>query len=871
MRKLIAFILIAALMITGAVMPASAADNYALNKAVSLLAELDILRGDGNGNFLLDKNVTRAEFTAFVIRMLNLEMMYSGAESTFSDVPESHWASGVISSATSLNLVNGMDNGTFEPDRTVTMNEAMKIIVCALGYGKSAEADGGYPGGYVHIATKLNLYKNITNISGVIDRATVCLLLYNTLFAKSYDEISDSADKTFMEVNLGLTTVNGVVTATPMYQTNVELDSDEVMIDGKVYKNLFDGADSYIGCEVVCYIQSERDVRTVRFIEGYSDARTVTVLAEDICPETTINKFVYYENNAKVNLSLAPTLNVFYNGEAVAPGEINRNLIVPQIGSVTLKSGNGGAYDTILIEVYDDYVVRYISDDIIYGKFGKKLDLTDAKDVKILKDGKEITIDELQNGDVLSAMQNRDGSKAKIYVCDKSADGYITGTELIYGNRYKYNFSSDSEITFRINKSYEDALVQSHYDTIKLSINSSKKLRIYYNSFGFVADVTQISGEDEYTYGYLMTAKALNQGFEDTVSFRILTLANRFEVFKTKSGSKIKFGRPSGGNYVITSEDAATVARGLSSKQVIKYKLDDEGYIKEIYKADPNRSNEHFSKGPEDGTLLTYRDGVFNSKYYIDQNTAVFSTNSAYEHIMAAGKYTAFLNNGAAKYCTFYDLEGSYAKVLLMNAPGVTVYEDNERTGYEIIIDPVNSPIFYINSITTVSAEDGESYMRLVGFQDGEPKELLVADNLKANSEPRSNLRAGIAIQYEDNALNRERALTSDELPQMILYKTVYDFTAPLAADIFWEYEKVKSTRSQITTMWGNVVSMKDNYCTLSIGDELYTSNVHQYTMVLHYDRLNNKFEQVTAEHINTNQNVFIRQRYQNTREVVIY
>ncbi len=386
-----------------------------------------------------------------------------------------------------------------------------------------------------------------------------------------------------------------------------------------------------------------------------------------------------------------------------------------------------------------------------------------------------------------------------------------------------------------------------------------------------MADVTQLSGDDEYTYGYLMGAKAAGTGLDKNASFRILTLANRYEVFASNPDGKIKYGRPLRGDYAVTSEEAMDVVGEFTTKQIVKYKLDSDGYIKEIYKADPTRSNEHFSMGPEDGTLLTYRDGVFNSKYYIDQNTAVFSTNNSYEHIMAAGKYTAFLNNGASKYCTFYDLEGSYAKVLLMNAPAVTIYEDNETTGYEIIIDQVNSPIFYINSISDVIADDGEAYMCLSGFQDGEPKEVLVASSLKANSEPKNRLRPGIAIQYEDNSLNRERALTSDELPQMMLYKTVYDFTAPSSPDIFWEYEKVKSSRSQITTMWGNVVSMNDNYCTLSIGEELYTSNVHEYTMVLRYDSVKNKFEQVTAEHINANQNVFIRQRYQNTREVVIY
>lgn len=873
MKRLISFILVVTLCIVSSVFPVAARTVDYKDRAVSFLAGMDILRGDENGNYLLDKSVNRAEFTAFVIRILGMENLNVSGGQTFIDVPDDHWAKNVIATGSSLNLIQGVGGGYFEPDRTVTLDEAVKILVCALGYQVAAEEQGGYPTGYAQIGMKLNLYKNLSSSAGVLDRGNTCVLLYNALGAKVYDDFLGTTGKTMMEENLGLTTIRGTITATPSYQADVSLDTDEIMLDGVVYECKDTYADNYIGCSVVCYVREESKGYVIYYIQSDDDTRSVTVSAEDISEETTLSKFHYYTSNDVKKLNLDDELTVFYNGEKLPQGEITEATLKPVTGSVTLRDGNGNnRYDTIIIEVYTDYVVQYVADDIVYGKFGSRLDLSDSENTTILKDGEEITLENIQNGDVLSVMQSRDGVRTRILVSDSYREGYVkainrSGSEDVYVLADK---TTGDDVEFRLGRAYKNALASSHHDAVRLTIGSEKNIRIYFNDFGLVADVIVQSSSEEYTYGFLMQTRTTSGGFNDSIQFRMLTLNNRFEIFKSREDGKILFGRKVGSEYVVSKEDADDVARSLTSKRVVKYKLDSDGNIAEIYKYDPVQSSDHFSVGPEDGTLLSYRDGVFDNRYYIDQNTAVFST-SPYEKIYAAGKYTQFLRNDVTKYCTFYDVEGSYAKVLLMNAPYATLYNDDKETGYEVILDYVNSPLFYIDSISQIIAEDGEAYMQLSGFQDGEPRELLVSNNIKPNSEPVSNLKPGIVIQYEGNGYALERALTSDEIPQMLLFKTVYDFTEPTSPDIFWEYAKVKSSRSMITTMWGNVTNVNGEYCTLDVGDESYTARVHEHTMVLRYDSVKNRFEQVSADMINTSQNVFIRQRYQNTREVVIY
>ena len=52
----------------------------------------------------------------------------------FSDVPKSHWAYDIIYELTSNGVIDGMGDGTFEPDGIVTREQFMKLLVCALDY-----------------------------------------------------------------------------------------------------------------------------------------------------------------------------------------------------------------------------------------------------------------------------------------------------------------------------------------------------------------------------------------------------------------------------------------------------------------------------------------------------------------------------------------------------------------------------------------------------------------------------------------------------------------------------------------------------------------------------------------------------------------
>ncbi len=95
-----------------------------------LLNEQGILLGTDKG-LELDRNVTRAEAVALIQRTSPVaKMVYN---SNFEDVPNTHWAYSSISWATETNIVNGVGENKFEPDRTVTAKELTKMLLNAQG------------------------------------------------------------------------------------------------------------------------------------------------------------------------------------------------------------------------------------------------------------------------------------------------------------------------------------------------------------------------------------------------------------------------------------------------------------------------------------------------------------------------------------------------------------------------------------------------------------------------------------------------------------------------------------------------------------------------------------------------------------------
>ena len=138
-------------------------DSNSYVEAISTLSTLQVINGYEDGSFQPEKEITRAEYTKMIVYMLGMDS-FTTPITTFTDVPESHWANAYIKTAFDMGIINGFDDGTFRPDAPVTYEQALKMLVCTLGYEAYAEVAGGYPNGYRAQAEDLDLTDIVTGV-----------------------------------------------------------------------------------------------------------------------------------------------------------------------------------------------------------------------------------------------------------------------------------------------------------------------------------------------------------------------------------------------------------------------------------------------------------------------------------------------------------------------------------------------------------------------------------------------------------------------------------------------------------------------------------------------------------------------------------
>ena len=98
---------------------------------VDLMASKFVVNGFPDGTFQPQGNVTRAQFTAMLLRMLNIPVD-THATVTFQDVPQGAWYYGVVATAASDGIVQGYSATTFGPNDPITREQLVTMFVRAM-------------------------------------------------------------------------------------------------------------------------------------------------------------------------------------------------------------------------------------------------------------------------------------------------------------------------------------------------------------------------------------------------------------------------------------------------------------------------------------------------------------------------------------------------------------------------------------------------------------------------------------------------------------------------------------------------------------------------------------------------------------------
>jgi len=187
----------------------SARDYF--STAANSLYEAGIVKGYDDNTFGPKKYVTRAEMVTFVCRAMGKEEAANrqkGYTTDFSkDVKSNHWASGYVWYAVSQDIISGDGNGLFRPEDPVKYEEAVKMIVCAIGLDSKLKANpDDWAAPYLEAADKHGFTKNYVESTrgDYVNRADVAVLLFGAIEDKLHSITFDTTyegDSNFDEIN----------------------------------------------------------------------------------------------------------------------------------------------------------------------------------------------------------------------------------------------------------------------------------------------------------------------------------------------------------------------------------------------------------------------------------------------------------------------------------------------------------------------------------------------------------------------------------------------------------------------------------------------------------------------------------------------
>lgn len=254
--------------------------------AVDYVSSEEFMIGDQKGRFNPSKPVTRAEMATILCNVQGATVFLYTDDTLFSDVPASHWANRYVVKAADLGLVSGYGNRKFGPSDKVTYEQAVTMLVTASGLGEKADARGGYPSGYLSVASEQNYLTGINGQVGTsLTRGQVAQLLYN-VFAKQDDEADDNMEPVsdggqfYMPQKLVLVDEYGIPDQFLPYVELYEDGSCKILInwahDMELFKTTYKLQEDSSGLTLIC---STID-GGIRFVEGADG--TWTYISDDL-------------------------------------------------------------------------------------------------------------------------------------------------------------------------------------------------------------------------------------------------------------------------------------------------------------------------------------------------------------------------------------------------------------------------------------------------------------------------------------------------------------------------------------------------------------------------------------------------------------
>lgn len=768
MKKVLSLILSLSMLMTGMTMTGFAYSDVTegtyVSEAVSILSDLDIIDGFDDGTFKPDDTVTRAQMAKMVCEMLGYQNLPQSA-TVFTDVAKDHWASGYINAANGLDIILGYGDGTFGPEDTVTYEQAVKMVVCALGYAPMA-ARGGYPTGYLTIGSTYG----ITNHTKDSSRGNIAVLIYNALTTPVMEQTSYFGQYSTYDVLDGK---GGNAYKTPLVAQDIylatgivgEVDRDRVRFTiskdsddeefekGDTYRFNIGASDveSYAYQEVTVFAQKDDyDDYTVLTVKAAKRSTTFTINSDDIeniVDAKNYTRIEYYED--PINSYRTTSIEV----DTDAPIEFNKNANygdnhtltdlaeLDDVEFVFVENDGDGVYDVVTATQYTSERLELVDatrDRMILGGRTVEFDFTDRDTTYIFEDdkGNPLTLADFEEDDVVAYYYNNDANSIKeatyikvIKLSNATINGYVEGSN-----------AADGIVTIN-GKEYKDA-------TGTLSVGDEGTFYV-----GITGKIVFFDGSSVISnYGYVLAAGDSSYVFDDSIEIKMLT-TDGVKVYTLTEKAGQTFKSMFSENYNLKWS-----AGSIDTKRFIKYTINGNGDISKVSAV----------SGVSDFTKAEYNaDTEILAGEFIEKDTVVFVLDDPDANEVYATNYRYFVDEGQYTGAVF--VEKGDAKVVLITDTDATFVNQNGFaivTGISYQLDDVTAITYVQNETTgTVYFEAGEA-----------PEDLTVGTMFVFNTTNNDFVnKYQIVATVEDDAfvVKRSTGLGSDvEVLKGYIYNT---------------------------------------------------------------------------------------------------
>lgn len=789
-------------------------DTASYAEAVELGVAINLFTGYEDGSFKPAGDITRAEFSAVIVRMLGQEAQASGAAGStkFTDVPSTHWAAGYVNICTNTGIINGYGDGRFGPEDNVTYEQAVKMVVVALGY-EPAVGSAGYPVGYLTIAQQRGITTGVKGTNGVaINRGQVAQLALNALdvpimeqtgFGTYVDYIvqdgygDSSARKTLLSENLGILRVKVMVEESYELTSSSKEDLVKVRVE-RAYRSVYgqSGEDfeegttvdinigktnlkSLVGYPVILYVDYDEysygDPVAVYARKDLSSTGELTVFYDDVDTVTNESGYVDVAYWASETARTPETIsvdtgvnssNVYVNGHKVTSTTI-KSVLESFYGTVTFALNNRSSsydYDTVYISKYENGVVESVN--MTTGRVNMKDGASaiifnttnnDFRSKLFDEDGNELDWSVLEENDVLST-RVAGGSGTRTVKMATLVRKAITGV-------VTEKSGTDDEPEYKIGGTeYKIDLNRIDKDEIKLQDEGT----FYLDIFGRIVYFEAESGTSS-NYAYILNSERTQGSFDPRLEIQMFTFDG--EVVTLRTATRVSFVQGSTRtSYGSTNNPIVTPATipasgylgsletliAANHDKVMTFSVNASGDISRVSLAVDTTSNENY---------LTRYAGPGNADYRGSSQTIRVSGSSA---IVISDKTVIMLAPPATS-----PLQESKYEILSLSSLGtddddwtnVSVFDvdRNQVAGLILVGNPdsmstaASTGIALVSRVSTVQDSSGDTLDRLTMFQNGESRQVNVDSALEGDISaysaiiPRINA-SGLVTSYQEIA-----------------------------------------------------------------------------------------------------------------------